>query len=946
MAETAPPPAPPGAAAAGEEVVLRIVRELAGELGGDRARRAVALHASLERDIGLGSLERVELILRIESAVGRRLEDSALALETPAELAAVIAREAPALADDRASLSPTMVAASPLDAAGATVHEALWRRSEREADRLHAYVREDDGDERELTYGRLLAGAAGVAGGLRQKGVRKGDTVGLMLPTGFDFLRSFQGILLAGAIPVPIYPPARLDRLQEYALRQSAILADAGVKVLVTVERAAPVAALLRPSAPSLTLVTTADELAALGASWEAPSGAGSDPAFIQYTSGSTGHPKGVLLTHDNLLANIRAIARGVEVRPTDAGVSWLPLYHDMGLIGSWLFCLVQGLPISILSPLAFLSRPERWLWTIDRRRATLSAAPNFAYELCARKIRDEAIEGLNLSSWRCALNGAEPVNPATLERFAGRFARYGFRSDAMMPVYGLAESSVALCFPAVGRKPRIDRVARRAFEREGRAEAAGPGDESPLTFVGVGAALPEHEVRVLDDAGRDVPERTVGRLAFRGPSVTSGYFRQAEATRAITLPGGWLDSGDLAYVATGEVFIAGRRKDLIIKAGRNLVPQEIEEVASSVDGVRRGCVVAFGVVDENQATERLVVVAESRARDDESRNRIAGAITDRVASAIGVPPDHVVVAPPGAVAKTSSGKVRRNATREAYEAGRIGRRAGTTAAQGLRLGAGILMTRARHALKATGRGAYGAYLASVVGLLALVLCPLAFVLPGTRMARRLERAAARVGLRLAGCRLSAEGVEHLGGADPLLIVSNHTSYLDVAVLLALIPRDFVFVAKREVLRWPLVGLFVRRARHITVDRSSAHDGVATAAKVAAAIDAGDSVLLFPEATFTSEPGLRPFRLGAFKTAAETGAPIVPVAVRGVRKVLPDGSILPKPGPVHVWVGERLDSAGSDWRRTVALRDAAAEAIAAHSGEPRLDLVAAGPERS
>ncbi len=270
---------------------------------------------------------------------------------------------------------------------------------------------------------------------------------------------------------------------------------------------------------------------------------------------------------------------------------------------------------------------------------------------------------------------------------------------------------------------------------------------------------------------------------------------------------------------------------------------------------------------------------------------------------------------------------------------------AGTTLAQRLRLGAGVLRARARRSLKAARSVAYGGYLAGVVGLLALIFWLLAIVVPGKRATRRLARIAARLSLRLAGCRLSLEGVEHLRGEDPLLIVSNHTSYVDVAVLLALIPRDFVFVAKREVLRWPLVGLFVRRARHITVDRASAHDGVATAAKVAAAIEGGDSVLVFPEATFTRSPGLRPFRLGAFKTAVETGTPIVPVAIRGARQVLRDGSPLPKPGPIHLWVGHRLATEGSDWRSAVALRDAASEAIAAHSGEPRLDIVAAGPER-
>ena len=291
--------------------------------------------------------------------------------------------------------------------------------------------------------------------------------VALMLPTGFDFLRSFQGILIAGAIPVPIYPPARLDRLEEYARRQSAILADAGVKLLITIARAKPIAAMLRAGVPSLALVTTADELVQIGASWEAPEGGASDAAFIQYTSGSTGQPKGVLLTHANLLANIRAIRAGLEARPTDVGVSWLPLYHDMGLIGSWLFCMVDGLPIALLSPLSFLSRPERWLWTIHERRGSLSAAPNFAYELCVKRIPERAIEGLDLSSWRCALNGAEPVNPDTLERFAA--ALRALRPAPRGPDAGLrtgGELGRAVLSSARPRSARRSRRSRRVFRR------------------------------------------------------------------------------------------------------------------------------------------------------------------------------------------------------------------------------------------------------------------------------------------------------------------------------------------------------------------------------------------------------------------------------------------------------------------------------------------------
>ncbi len=377
-----------------------MIRALARETGGPRAERAVSPEASLEREVGLGSLERVELVARLERAFGRALDDRCLALDTAAGLARALVDGAPGPPLSLPARETALGAAADIGAGVRTLHESLWRHAHLDPGRIHVFLRDDDlepatpdearaasGSEMAVTYGRLRDEAAAVAGGLRERGVARGDTVALMLPTGLDFLRAFFGILLARAIPVPIYPPVRLDRLQEYAARQSAILADAGVRLLVTIPRARPVVGLLRPAVPTLADVVTADELATSGAPVSGPEGGGDDPACIQYTSGSTGQPKGVLLTHDNLLANVRAIVAGLEVRPTDAGVSWLPLYHDMGLIGSWLTCLHHGLPLTLLPPTAFLARPERWLWAIHQRRATLSAAPNFAYELCARRI-------------------------------------------------------------------------------------------------------------------------------------------------------------------------------------------------------------------------------------------------------------------------------------------------------------------------------------------------------------------------------------------------------------------------------------------------------------------------------------------------------------------------------------------------------------------------------
>ena len=917
--------------------VLEIVRALAAETGGERARDAASLRASFERDLGLGSLERVELLTRLETALGRRLEDRHLAIDSAAEMTQALMGAASASALTAARPEP--VGAARLQAPDArTLHQSLFLRAEAEPGRPAVFLRESDGDERTITYGGLWREAAAVAGGLRAEGVGRGDTVALMLPTGKDFLRAFQGILIAGAIPVPIYPPARLDQLDEYAGRQSAILADAGVQVLVTIAKAKPIATVLRPRVRSLRRVATPDELAERGQPWASAEGAGADPAFIQYTSGSTGQPKGVLLTHENLLANIRAIAFGLGATPIDVGVSWLPLYHDMGLIGSWLFCLHQGLPLALQSPLSFLARPERWLWAIHERRATLSAAPNFAYELCVRKIADSAIEGLDLSSWRCALNGAEPVNPETVDRFVARFSPYGFRREAMMPVYGLAENSVALCFPPPGRGPKLDRIERARFEREGRAVPAAEDDAGALRLLSVGAPLPEHEVRIVDDAGEERPDRTLGRLVFRGPSMTAGYFGKLEATAARTTPIGFLDSGDLAYRADGEHYIAGRSKDLIIKAGRNLVPQELEEAAAHVPGVRRGCVVAFGVTNEESGTERLVVAAETRVKDAERREQIAADITRRVTDAVGMPPDAVALVPPGAVPKTSSGKVRRNETREMYVGGTLGQARGTSLAHRLRLLAGLVSTRVQTVASLVPGAMYLAWLAVVLPVVALPLWFLVVLVPHRRFVFACGRLTVRLGLRLARCRLSVDGLHRLPGSGPFLLASNHASYVDVPVLMALLPTDFLFVSKVEALRYPVVGTYLQRCGHLTVERSDAQKSVQDARLVGRAVERGQSVLAFPEGTFTCEDGLRPFRMGVFKAAVETGVPVVPLALRGTRRVLRDGSWWPRPGPIHLWIGEPLSGQGREWRSMVDLRDRTAAAIGAHSGEGRLDV--------
>jgi fatty-acyl-CoA synthase len=917
-----------------EREVLAILAGLLAELGGMRAEGRVALDDALERDLGLGSLERVELLVRLEAAFGVRLPDAVMAeAESARDLVAALVSGAVAPAErvpERAVPALPGVAAP---ASTRTLVEALRWHVERDAARVTVFVRDDEGMQHDISYERLWGRAVAIAAGLAKRGLEPGERVALMLRTEPAFFEAFFGVLVAGGVPVPIYPPFRPRQIEEYARRQTGILENAEARWLVAFPAALRVAALLRPRLPRLEGVLTVDALARPGEPFGGVHRTTFDPALIQYTSGSTGEPKGVLLTHANLLANIRAIGAAIALRPDDVGVSWLPLYHDMGLIGTWLTALYFGLPVAILSPLAFLARPARWLWTLHQRHGTVSPAPNFAFELCARRIDDRDIEGLDLGGWRLALNGSEPVSPETIERFTRRFAPYGFRPDAMCPVYGLAESSVALTVPPMGRGPRVDRIVREAFQSRREAVPASADDPNPLRFVACGRALPAHELRIVDATGRMVPERIEGRIEFRGPSVTAGYFRRPEATRAV-MHDGWMDSGDLGYVADGELFVTGRQKDMIIKAGRNLYPQEVEEVVGDVSGVRKGCVAAFGIPDRETGTERLVVIAETREAT-ERHEALRSAIGGRVVATLGVPADVIVAAPPRSVLKTSSGKIRRGATRDAYLAGTLGRAGRPAVWQVAKLLLGDARAFLRTAAGAARRLGYGLWVGSLVAI-GLPLLWGAFVLvPAGRRADRLLRAASRLLLTLAGCRPRVDGLERLAGLGPVVFAPNHASYVDSVVLLAALPptQPVLFVAKRELLRTPFIATAIRKVGYLTVERFALSPSVADAEAVSAALRGGASLLVFPEGTLRRTPGLLPFRLGGFKAAVEARRPIVPIAIRGTRELLPADAWLPRRHAVSVTIGAPIAPRGEGWAEMVRLRDLTRAAIEAALGQ-------------
>ncbi len=505
-----------------------------------------------------------------------------------------------------------------------------------------------------LSFAELKAAGEDFGRRLASAGFQRGDRGILMLSGQREFIIAFVGMVRAGVIPVPVFPPAMLTRVEAYRERLHSIHASCLPRHIVADDALFDICVEAVGEKP-----VNFAELAAGEPTGQLVDADGGDPLFLQYTSGSTAAPKGVVVTHDSLMENVRCMTEAVGASgERDRFVSWLPVYHDMGLIGYTLVPLVNEISTWFLPPYEFARRPTTWLDCMSRAQGTFSNAPNFAYDLVTRRATEEQLAGWDLSAWRVAGVGGEPVRPATMRRFAERFAAAGFDAAALNPSYGLAEGTLGVAFTPVGRGLRTLTVDAADFAERGvvRPVADGPGARE---IVSCGRPLSGWEVRVRAASGELLGESAEGRIELRGGSVAQGYWEAPELT-AETFGDGWLRTGDLGFLHEGELYVTGRTKDLVIHHGRKYHPTDIEWAALGLPGVRPDHVIAFSTPDE-----RLVVVAEHKpalAPPDLARQ-----IATRVRGSIGVTPDDVVLVKPGTLPKTSSGKLRRAACRDAY---------------------------------------------------------------------------------------------------------------------------------------------------------------------------------------------------------------------------------------------------------------------------------------
>jgi fatty-acyl-CoA synthase len=557
-----------------------------------------------------------------------------------------------------------------------------------DGDRGFAFMR-PDGTERFLSFRDLAAASEQRAADLAAIGLKRGDRLALVIPDGDEFVLSFLGALFAGVIPVPIYPQLSFKNVETYHATVAHIARVSGAsRVLTTAGTRAYVDPVLS-RVDTLRGIVTIDDLIAQAATPAPQKARSEDVAFLQFTSGSTSRPKGVVVTHANLAANSAAfMLTGIERdSATDKGVSWLPLFHDMGLIGFVAGPLFTNIPCVFLPTASFVRSPRLWLDKIHEHRGTITYAPNFAYALVVKRMKDKDVEGLDLSCLRITGCGAEPIQAKVLRDFAAKFAPVGFDPRTFMPSYGMAEATLAITFMPLRAGLETDCVDPQSLAR---SEPSPSASEGATELVDCGRPFPDHELAVIDEAGRKLPDRRIGQIVLRGPSVTPGYFEDPETTAQTFKPlpddgpvdnqgVPWLHTGDLGYTVNGRLFVCGRLKDMIIVRGRNYYPSDIEWAVGELPNVRRGNVVAFGVFVDSQrrvvadgsGEEQLIVCCEGAGADAEAIRAAANAC---IAEQFGLTPHEVVVAQLASLPRTSSGKPQRRKTREQYVAGTLPR--------------------------------------------------------------------------------------------------------------------------------------------------------------------------------------------------------------------------------------------------------------------------------
>ena len=550
-----------------------------------------------------------------------------------------------------------------------TLSERLQSLHARIPERVAVYLQHSGKPDLPIAYRQLMCGANAYALTYQREGIRAGEVVILILQHGEDLIYSFWGAILHGAIPSIM--PFLTEKLspERYRADLSALISVTKPAAVVTYpEFENDVREALKGSDSVRSVIVTNKLASQSDPDFENISGMRrlpNDIVLLQHSSGTTGLQKGVALSHQAVFNQLDAYSRALNLDDNDVIVSWLPLYHDMGLIAGFLMPILSGVPLVLSSPFDWVRAPYRLLQSVSEYKGTLSWLPNFAYNFCAQKIRDRSLEGVDLSSWRAVINCSEPVRWESHQAFYERFKSYGLKLNALQTSYAMAENVFGVTQSDLSRPPQVEEIDREAFMSERVARLA-LDDRPAMKMMSSGKPLSNTRVRVLDEHGKGVAKRVIGELALQSDCMLTGYYNRADATKKAFL-GGWYLTGDFGYVSNGEVFVTGRKKDMIIVGGKNIYPQDLESLTYEVPGVHAGRSVAFGIFDEAAGTEDVVIIAEVDSEDPAQQEEIAEAIRRHVTKNSAIALRYVKVVGPKWILKTSSGKIARSANKEKF---------------------------------------------------------------------------------------------------------------------------------------------------------------------------------------------------------------------------------------------------------------------------------------
>ena len=549
-----------------------------------------------------------------------------------------------------------------------TVTEVLYQTIQEEPDRIAIILHAPDGDQ-VITYADLITGALAYSNGLERAGVQRNEPLILLLQHGRPLIEAFFGAILYGAIPAIM--PFLTEKLSPERYRQSleALIEITKPVAIITYPEFAEEVTRARKEGDSVRSVILWTEVEpAADISWETLGGMESEPediVLLQHSSGTTGLQKGVALSHEAVLCQIKAYAKAINMTGDDVVVSWLPLYHDMGLIAGFIMPILMRSKLILMSPFDWIRAPYRLLSAISQYGGTLSWLPNFAYNFMTSKVRDRDLENVDLSNWRAVINCSEPMRWRSHEDFFNRFSKYGLKRQALATCYAMAENVFAVTQGGIESPVAVDEIDRRSL-LENQTAIPAQGAEDAVRMLSAGRPIDGTRVRVIDVDGRDLPDRTVGEIALLGNCLLTGYYNRDDLTNK-SFVDDWYITGDLGYLVEGELFVTGRKKELIIVGGKNVFPQDLEELAMEVEGVHPGRVVAFGLFNEDIGTEEIGVIAEVDVTEDEARVKIGREVRAQISRGSDVTARFVLAVDRGWLIKTSSGKIARGANREKY---------------------------------------------------------------------------------------------------------------------------------------------------------------------------------------------------------------------------------------------------------------------------------------